>query len=85
MITGKVTTAAPWPNDICLLTLNFNSQLQYVDSLIKQKMLDQEGVMKQPRRTCTLPNYPKGNQDILGKVSFPSKSLLMSFVGSRVW
>ncbi|XP_030337144.1 structural maintenance of chromosomes flexible hinge domain-containing protein 1 isoform X2 [Strigops habroptila] len=43
--------------------------LQYVDSLIKQKMLDQEGVMRQPRRTCTLPNYPKGNQDILGKIA----------------
>ncbi|XP_009069604.1 PREDICTED: structural maintenance of chromosomes flexible hinge domain-containing protein 1-like, partial [Acanthisitta chloris] len=43
--------------------------LQHVDSLIKQKMLDQEGVMKQPRRTCTLPNYPKGNQDILGKIA----------------
>uniref|UniRef100_A0A8C3C1C1 Structural maintenance of chromosomes flexible hinge domain-containing protein 1 n=1 Tax=Cairina moschata TaxID=8855 RepID=A0A8C3C1C1_CAIMO len=43
--------------------------LQYVDSLIKQKMLDQEGVMKQPRRTCTLPNYPKGNQDVLGKIA----------------
>ncbi|XP_067146775.1 structural maintenance of chromosomes flexible hinge domain-containing protein 1 isoform X2 [Apteryx mantelli] len=43
--------------------------LQYVDSLIKQKVIDQEGVMKQPRRTCTLPNYPKGNQDILGKIA----------------
>ncbi|OXB71453.1 UNVERIFIED_CONTAM: hypothetical protein H355_016473, partial [Colinus virginianus] len=43
--------------------------LQYVDSLIKKKMLDQEGLMKQPRRTCTLPNYPKGNQDILGKIA----------------
>ncbi|XP_068251946.1 structural maintenance of chromosomes flexible hinge domain-containing protein 1 isoform X1 [Nyctibius grandis] len=43
--------------------------LQYMDSLIKQKMLDQERVMKQPRRTCTLPNYPKGNQDILGKIA----------------
>ncbi|KAK2517911.1 hypothetical protein Q9233_012832 [Columba guinea] len=43
--------------------------LQYVDSVIKQKMLDQERVMKQPRRTCTLPNYPKGNQDILGKIA----------------
>ncbi|KAM4686989.1 structural maintenance of chromosomes flexible hinge domain-containing protein 1 isoform 1-T1 [Amazona ochrocephala] len=43
--------------------------LQYVDFLIKQKMLDQEGVMKQPRRTCTLPNYPKGNQDVLGKIA----------------
>uniref|UniRef100_A0A8C3LX65 Structural maintenance of chromosomes flexible hinge domain-containing protein 1 n=1 Tax=Chrysolophus pictus TaxID=9089 RepID=A0A8C3LX65_CHRPC len=41
----------------------------YVDSLIKQKMLDQDGLMKQPRRTCTLPNYPKGNQDILGKIA----------------
>uniref|UniRef100_G1NBJ9 Structural maintenance of chromosomes flexible hinge domain containing 1 n=1 Tax=Meleagris gallopavo TaxID=9103 RepID=G1NBJ9_MELGA len=43
--------------------------LQFVDSLIKQKMLDQDGLMKQPRRTCTLPNYPKGNQDILGKIA----------------
>ncbi|XP_071410839.1 structural maintenance of chromosomes flexible hinge domain-containing protein 1 isoform X2 [Pithys albifrons albifrons] len=45
------------------------STLQYVDSLLKKKILDQEGVMKQPRRTCTLPNYPKGNQDILGKIA----------------
>uniref|UniRef100_A0A8U7ME37 Structural maintenance of chromosomes flexible hinge domain-containing protein 1 n=1 Tax=Corvus moneduloides TaxID=1196302 RepID=A0A8U7ME37_CORMO len=43
--------------------------LQYVDSLLKKKMSEQEGVMKQPRRTCTLPNYPKGNQDILGKIA----------------
>ncbi|XP_053805479.1 structural maintenance of chromosomes flexible hinge domain-containing protein 1 isoform X1 [Vidua chalybeata] len=43
--------------------------LQYVDSLLKKKMLEQEGVMKQPRRACTLPNYPKGNQDILGKIA----------------
>ncbi|KAF2985243.1 hypothetical protein EK904_007557 [Melospiza melodia maxima] len=43
--------------------------LQYVDSLLKKKVLEQEGVMKQPRRTCTLPNYPKGNQDILGKIA----------------
>ncbi|RMC15537.1 hypothetical protein DUI87_07731 [Hirundo rustica rustica] len=43
--------------------------LQYVDSLLKQKILEQEGVMKQPRRTCTLPNYPKGNQNILGKIA----------------
>ncbi|XP_051477778.1 uncharacterized protein LOC127385746 [Apus apus] len=25
--------------------------------------------MKQPRQTCALPNYPKGNQDILGKIA----------------
>uniref|UniRef100_A0A674HNF9 Structural maintenance of chromosomes flexible hinge domain-containing protein 1 n=1 Tax=Taeniopygia guttata TaxID=59729 RepID=A0A674HNF9_TAEGU len=43
--------------------------IQYVDSLLKKKMLEQEGVMKQPRRTCTLPNYPKGSQDILGKIA----------------
>lgn len=73
LTADKVTTSAAQPNGACLLTLNFNSQLQYVDSLIKQKMLDQERVMKQPRRTCTLPNYPKGNQDILGKVSFLSE------------
>ncbi|XP_068023001.1 structural maintenance of chromosomes flexible hinge domain-containing protein 1 isoform X2 [Melanerpes formicivorus] len=42
--------------------------LQFVDSLIKQKLLDQEGLRKQPRRTCTLPNYPKGNPDVLGKI-----------------
>ncbi|XP_019402215.1 PREDICTED: structural maintenance of chromosomes flexible hinge domain-containing protein 1 [Crocodylus porosus] len=45
------------------------SMLQHVDSLIKQKTLEQEAVMKQPRRTCTLPNYSKGNQDILGKIA----------------
>uniref|UniRef100_A0A8C3TGG1 Structural maintenance of chromosomes flexible hinge domain containing 1 n=1 Tax=Chelydra serpentina TaxID=8475 RepID=A0A8C3TGG1_CHESE len=42
---------------------------QYVDSLIKQKMLEQEGVKKSPRRSCTLSNYSKDNQDILGKIA----------------
>ncbi|XP_061452282.1 structural maintenance of chromosomes flexible hinge domain-containing protein 1 isoform X2 [Rhineura floridana] len=46
-----------------------NNALQYVDSLIKQKMSELEGIMKQPRRTCTLTNYPKVNQDVLGKIS----------------
>uniref|UniRef100_A0A674K2A6 Structural maintenance of chromosomes flexible hinge domain-containing protein 1 n=1 Tax=Terrapene triunguis TaxID=2587831 RepID=A0A674K2A6_9SAUR len=55
--------------DIQLLTFNFNLQLQYVDSFIKQKMLEQEGVKKSPRRACTLSNYPKDNQDILGKIA----------------
>ncbi|XP_044280413.1 structural maintenance of chromosomes flexible hinge domain-containing protein 1 isoform X4 [Varanus komodoensis] len=43
--------------------------LQFVDSLIKQKRTEQEGIMKQPRRTCTLNNDHKGNQDVLGKIS----------------
>ncbi|XP_042299149.1 structural maintenance of chromosomes flexible hinge domain-containing protein 1-like isoform X1 [Sceloporus undulatus] len=43
--------------------------LQYLDCLIKQKKSEQEGIMKQPRRTCTLSNYPKGSQDVLGKIS----------------
>lgn len=62
-----------------LADFKFLSQLQYVDSLLKQKILEQEGVMKQPRRACTLPNYPKGNQNILGKVSFLTGSLLNEF------
>uniref|UniRef100_A0A452GY34 SMC hinge domain-containing protein n=1 Tax=Gopherus agassizii TaxID=38772 RepID=A0A452GY34_9SAUR len=55
--------------DVQLLTFSFNLQLQCVDSLIKQKMLEQEGVKKSPRRACTLSNYPKDNQDILGKIA----------------
>ncbi|KAJ7338716.1 hypothetical protein JRQ81_012618 [Phrynocephalus forsythii] len=43
--------------------------LQYVDTLIKQKKSEQEDIMKQPRRTCTLITYPKGNQEILGKIA----------------
>ncbi|XP_074843463.1 structural maintenance of chromosomes flexible hinge domain-containing protein 1 isoform X2 [Carettochelys insculpta] len=43
--------------------------LQYVDSLIKQKTLEQEEVKKHPRRSCTLSNYPKDNPDILGKIA----------------
>ncbi|XP_053101695.1 structural maintenance of chromosomes flexible hinge domain-containing protein 1 isoform X3 [Hemicordylus capensis] len=43
--------------------------LQYVDSVIKQKTSEQEAIMKQPRRTCTLANYPKGSKDVLGKIS----------------
>ncbi|KAJ6662198.1 hypothetical protein lerEdw1_012665 [Lerista edwardsae] len=43
--------------------------LQYVESLIKEKKSEQEAIIKQPRRTCTLVNYPKGSQDVLGKIS----------------
>ncbi|XP_062987369.1 structural maintenance of chromosomes flexible hinge domain-containing protein 1 [Elgaria multicarinata webbii] len=43
--------------------------LQYVETLIKQKRSEQEGIMKQPRRTCALKTCPKGSQDVLGKIS----------------
>ncbi|XP_034285438.1 structural maintenance of chromosomes flexible hinge domain-containing protein 1 isoform X2 [Pantherophis guttatus] len=43
--------------------------LQHIDSLIKVKQTEQENILKQPRRICTLANYPKSNQDILGKIS----------------
>ncbi|XP_066478874.1 structural maintenance of chromosomes flexible hinge domain-containing protein 1 isoform X2 [Tiliqua scincoides] len=45
------------------------TNLQYVESLIKEKKSEQEIIIKQPRRTCTLANYPKGSQDVLGKIS----------------
>uniref|UniRef100_A0ABM5GB85 Structural maintenance of chromosomes flexible hinge domain-containing protein 1 isoform X1 n=1 Tax=Pogona vitticeps TaxID=103695 RepID=A0ABM5GB85_9SAUR len=43
--------------------------LQYVDALIKNKKSEQEGIIKQPRRTCALTNYPKGSQEVLGKIA----------------
>ncbi|XP_062836537.1 structural maintenance of chromosomes flexible hinge domain-containing protein 1 isoform X2 [Anolis carolinensis] len=42
--------------------------LHYVDSLITQKKSEQEEIMKQPRRSCTISNYPR-SQDVLGKIS----------------
>uniref|UniRef100_F7GDI9 SMC hinge domain-containing protein n=1 Tax=Monodelphis domestica TaxID=13616 RepID=F7GDI9_MONDO len=44
-------------------------QIPHVDMLLKQKISEQEGLKKQPRRSCTLPNYSKGNPDILGKIA----------------
>ncbi|XP_060099927.1 structural maintenance of chromosomes flexible hinge domain-containing protein 1 [Heteronotia binoei] len=43
--------------------------VQYVDSLLKQKISEQEEIKKQPRRTCAIANYPKGSQDVLGKIA----------------
>uniref|UniRef100_A0A8C6YA03 Structural maintenance of chromosomes flexible hinge domain-containing protein 1 n=1 Tax=Naja naja TaxID=35670 RepID=A0A8C6YA03_NAJNA len=42
--------------------------LEHIDSLIKG-MAVQENVLKQHRRKCTHDDYPKSNQDILGKIS----------------
>ncbi|XP_028922030.1 structural maintenance of chromosomes flexible hinge domain-containing protein 1 isoform X1 [Ornithorhynchus anatinus] len=43
--------------------------VSHIDALVKQKTSDLERLKKQPRRSCTLPNYPKGNPDILGKIA----------------
>ncbi|XP_077208774.1 structural maintenance of chromosomes flexible hinge domain-containing protein 1 isoform X2 [Paroedura picta] len=45
------------------------TNLQYIDCLLKQKKTEQEKIKKQPRRTCEIPNYSKGSQDVLGKVA----------------
>ncbi|XP_069476961.1 structural maintenance of chromosomes flexible hinge domain-containing protein 1 isoform X2 [Ambystoma mexicanum] len=45
------------------------NKLQYIESILKQKLVTRETVMKQPRRNCTLANYPKRNKDILGKIA----------------
>ncbi|XP_070603694.1 structural maintenance of chromosomes flexible hinge domain-containing protein 1 isoform X2 [Erythrolamprus reginae] len=45
------------------------NELQHIDSLIRLKQVEQENILRQPRRTCTLANYPKCNQDILGKIA----------------
>uniref|UniRef100_A0A4W3K7P6 Structural maintenance of chromosomes flexible hinge domain containing 1 n=1 Tax=Callorhinchus milii TaxID=7868 RepID=A0A4W3K7P6_CALMI len=36
---------------------------------LKLMMEDREVMIKNPRRTCSLPNYPRGNHDILGKIA----------------
>lgn len=51
------------------LELPEENRLQYIESILKQKMADQETMIKQPRRMCTLGNYPKRNKDILGKIA----------------
>uniref|UniRef100_A0A2D4JY78 SMC hinge domain-containing protein n=1 Tax=Micrurus paraensis TaxID=1970185 RepID=A0A2D4JY78_9SAUR len=42
--------------------------LQHIESLIKHKD-EQEKTLKQRRRICTLKDYTKSNQDILGKIA----------------
>ncbi|XP_042202823.1 structural maintenance of chromosomes flexible hinge domain-containing protein 1 isoform X2 [Callorhinchus milii] len=43
--------------------------LQGIDAVLKLMMEDREVMIKNPRRTCSLPNYPRGNHDILGKIA----------------
>uniref|UniRef100_A0A670IB82 Structural maintenance of chromosomes flexible hinge domain containing 1 n=1 Tax=Podarcis muralis TaxID=64176 RepID=A0A670IB82_PODMU len=45
-----------------------NFQLHFACSLLKEKISEREGIMKQPRRTCTCSDYPK-DKDVLGKIS----------------
>ncbi|XP_053571840.1 structural maintenance of chromosomes flexible hinge domain-containing protein 1 [Bombina bombina] len=45
------------------------NQLEFIDSLIKEKMSQQETILNLPRRKCSLPPWPKGNADILGKIA----------------
>ncbi|XP_053252419.1 structural maintenance of chromosomes flexible hinge domain-containing protein 1 isoform X1 [Podarcis raffonei] len=42
--------------------------LHFAYSLLKEKISEREGIMKQPRRTCTCSDYPK-DKDVLGKIS----------------
>uniref|UniRef100_A0A8D0GXS9 Structural maintenance of chromosomes flexible hinge domain containing 1 n=1 Tax=Sphenodon punctatus TaxID=8508 RepID=A0A8D0GXS9_SPHPU len=51
------------------IDISQTNTLQFVESLIKQKMSEQEGIRKQSRRTCTFANYAKSNQDVLGKIA----------------
>ncbi|XP_054840467.1 structural maintenance of chromosomes flexible hinge domain-containing protein 1 isoform X2 [Eublepharis macularius] len=43
--------------------------LQYVDTLLKEKISEQEEIKRQPRRTCAVVNYPRCSQDVLGKIA----------------
>uniref|UniRef100_A0A4W3JAN6 Structural maintenance of chromosomes flexible hinge domain containing 1 n=1 Tax=Callorhinchus milii TaxID=7868 RepID=A0A4W3JAN6_CALMI len=51
------------------LIFAFTIQLQGIDAVLKLMMEDREVMIKNPRRTCSLPNYPRGNHDILGKIA----------------
>uniref|UniRef100_A0A4W3JDR8 Structural maintenance of chromosomes flexible hinge domain containing 1 n=1 Tax=Callorhinchus milii TaxID=7868 RepID=A0A4W3JDR8_CALMI len=45
------------------------SEMKCIDAVLKLMMEDREVMIKNPRRTCSLPNYPRGNHDILGKIA----------------
>ncbi|XP_053324084.1 structural maintenance of chromosomes flexible hinge domain-containing protein 1 [Spea bombifrons] len=44
-------------------------QAEHVDAVIKDKSTEKEALMSQPRRKCSLPQYPKSSTDILGKIA----------------
>lgn len=43
--------------------------VQQIEEMIKQKSAEREQILKEPRRTCTIPMAPKGNPDVLGKIA----------------
>ncbi|XP_041101320.1 structural maintenance of chromosomes flexible hinge domain-containing protein 1 [Polyodon spathula] len=43
--------------------------VQHIEEMIKQKSAEREQILKEPRRTCTIPMAPKGNPDVLGKIA----------------
>ncbi|XP_030068875.1 structural maintenance of chromosomes flexible hinge domain-containing protein 1 isoform X2 [Microcaecilia unicolor] len=51
------------------ITVPEKNKIQSTEAILKQKMSHRESIMNQPRRSCTLCNYSKCNQDILGKIA----------------
>uniref|UniRef100_A0A8C4S0L8 Structural maintenance of chromosomes flexible hinge domain containing 1 n=1 Tax=Erpetoichthys calabaricus TaxID=27687 RepID=A0A8C4S0L8_ERPCA len=46
-----------------------NIDVQQTEALIKDMLAEKEKIMKQPRRVCAIPNTPKGNSNVLGKIA----------------
>ncbi|XP_073406986.1 structural maintenance of chromosomes flexible hinge domain-containing protein 1 isoform X2 [Dendrobates tinctorius] len=44
-------------------------QVEHVTNLINKKMGQSKNLFNQPRRKCSLPLFPKGRKDVLGKIA----------------
>ncbi|XP_039610777.1 structural maintenance of chromosomes flexible hinge domain-containing protein 1 [Polypterus senegalus] len=45
------------------------NSVQQTEALIKDMLAEKQKIMKQPRRVCAIPNTPKGNSNVLGKIA----------------
>uniref|UniRef100_A0A8C5QBI3 Structural maintenance of chromosomes flexible hinge domain containing 1 n=1 Tax=Leptobrachium leishanense TaxID=445787 RepID=A0A8C5QBI3_9ANUR len=43
--------------------------VEQIDAVVQQKTSQRELLLNQPRRTCSLPPYPMGSSDVLGKIA----------------
>ncbi|XP_075682492.1 structural maintenance of chromosomes flexible hinge domain-containing protein 1 [Rhinoderma darwinii] len=51
------------------LDLPLKNQVEHINNLINKKMAAAETLLKQPRRKCSLPLFPNGREDVLGKIA----------------
>ncbi|XP_069813827.1 structural maintenance of chromosomes flexible hinge domain-containing protein 1 [Dendropsophus ebraccatus] len=51
------------------IDLPAKNQIEHINNLMNKKIADRETLFNQPRRKCSLPPFPKGRKDVLGKIA----------------